>query len=97
MAVSVEVCLEAAIAGYIQPGARVALFDTYATSGSIQSSCDSAHQGQPIKAVSTRLVLKSVEVLSVSAAPPPSSGTVVSQGITPVSAGTTRRRRARCS
>ncbi len=88
MAVALEVCLEAAIAGYIQPGARVALFDTYVSSGSIQSTCDSSHQGQPIKAVTTRLVLKNVEVLSVSAAPPPSSETVVSQGVTPVSAGT---------
>ncbi len=36
MAVTVAVCLEAAIAGDIQPGARVALFDTYATKGSLQ-------------------------------------------------------------
>lgn len=88
MAVSLEVCLESAIAGYVQPGAKVALFDTYATSGSIQSSCDSSHEGQPIHAVTTRLVLKSVEVLSVSAAPP-SASTVVSQGVTQVSGGAT--------
>ncbi len=89
MAVSLEVCLESAIAGYVQPGAKVALFDTYVTTGSIQSSCDSSHEGQPIHAVTTRLVLKSVEVLSVSAAPPPATETVVSGGVTQVSGGAT--------
>jgi pilus assembly protein CpaB len=87
MAVAVEVCLEAAIAGYIQPGAKVALFDTYATgSANLQTSCDSSHQGQPIKAVTTRLVLRDALVLSVSAAAP-SAATVVSQSVTSVSPG----------
>jgi pilus assembly protein CpaB len=88
MAVSVEVCLEAAIAGYVQPGAKVALFDTYATSGQLQSSCDSSHQGQDVKSVYTRLVLKSAQVLSVTPAAPPTTDAVVSQGVAPVSPGT---------
>jgi pilus assembly protein CpaB len=85
-AVSVEVCLEAAIAGYIQPGAKVALFDTYASGGGqLQSSCDSSHQGQDVKSVKTQLVLNSAQVLSVTAAPPPTSDTVVSSGVSSVS------------
>jgi pilus assembly protein CpaB len=87
MAVAVEVCLEAAIAGYIQPGARVALFDTYASSGAqLQTSCGGSHQGQPIKAVTARLVLQNALVLSVTAAAP-SLSTVVNQAVSPGSAG----------
>jgi pilus assembly protein CpaB len=87
LAVSVEVCLEAAIAGYIQPGAKVALFDTYASNGQLQSSCDSSHQGQDVKSVKTRLVLPSAQVLSVTPAAPPTSDAVVTQGVSSVSPG----------
>jgi len=80
----VQVCLEAAIAGYIQPGAKVALFDTYATKGQLQSSCDSSHLGQNLHDVYTRMVLPRVEVLSVTTAPDTSSGT---QGTSALSAG----------
>lgn len=84
IAVTVQVCLEAAIAGYIQPGAKVALFDTYATKGQLQSSCDSSHLGQNLRTVYTRMVLPRVEVLSVTTAPA-TSGT---QGTSALSAGT---------
>lgn len=86
IAVTVQVCLEAAIAGYIQPGAKVALFDTYATKGELQSACDSSHQAQNIRNVYTRMVLPKVEVLAVTTAPVTTTG---SQGTPAFSAGPT--------
>ena len=88
IAVTVEVCLEAAIAGYIQPGAKVALFDTYTTKGLLEASCDSSHQGQNIHDVYTRMVLPRVEVLSVSAAAPVNSA-ATTQGTPTMTAGAT--------
>lgn len=88
MAIAVEVCLDAAVAGYLQPGARVAMLDTYATgNSSLQGTCDSSHQSENIKDVKARVVLPEVEVLSVSASPPSTAD--ASQGPTAVSAGTT--------
>jgi pilus assembly protein CpaB len=87
IAVTVQVCLEAAIAGYIQPGAKVALFDTYATKGQLESSCSSSgssHQAQNLHNVYTRMVLPKVEVLSVTTA---GSTTAGAQGTSALSAG----------
>jgi pilus assembly protein CpaB len=85
IAVTVQVCLQAAIAGYIQPGAKVALFDTYATKGSIEGTCDSSHQAENIHDVYTRMVLPKVEVLSVTIAPVSTAAS--SQGTPAFSAG----------
>jgi pilus assembly protein CpaB len=82
MAIAVEVCLDAAVAGYLQPGAKVVLFDTYMTgTGSLQSSCDSSHQSQDIKNVKARVVLPKVEVLAVSTSAPTGADVAQTSGL----------------
>jgi len=81
MAVAVQVCVQADVAGYVQPGSYIAVFDTYGGQ-SLQQTCDVAHQAQNISTVYTRMLLPKVEVLSVAAAPAAqsttsSSGTVL--------------------
>jgi len=89
VAVSVEVCLAAAVAGYVKPGSFVAVFDTYGSgksqSQNLQQTCQGTHQAANAGTVFTRMVLPSVQVLSVTAAPPPqgstsTTGTVVGGG-----------------
>ena len=73
MAVSIPVCLSADVAGYVQPGAKVAVFNTGGTLSPLQSSCTS-HQPPARGGVATKVVLPTVEVLSVVAAPAPQTG-----------------------
>lgn len=82
MAVAVQVCLQADVAGYVQPGSKIAVFDTYGGQ-SLQQTCEVAHQAQSISSVYTRMLLPRVEVLSI--APPASQSTTSSSG--PVLAG----------
>ena len=82
MAVAVQVCLAADVAGYVQAGSNVAVFDTYGGGQGLQQTCDVAHQAQSIGSVYTRMLLPRVEVLSVAPAPASqsttsSSGTVL--------------------
>ncbi len=94
LAVTVQVCLAADVAGYVQPGSNIAVFDTYGGGQGLQQSCDVAHQAQSISTVYTRMLLPKVEVLSVSAAPASqsttsSSGTVLAgNGSSSASQGT---------
>jgi pilus assembly protein CpaB len=77
VAVTMQLCLPEDVAGYVTPGARVAVFDTYVTgSASVQRTCNVGHQVQLPSAVHTNLVLARVEVLSVGSAPssPQSTG-----------------------
>jgi len=86
MALSVLLCLPEDVAGYVTPGARVAVFDTYASngqSGDLTRGCDVAHPGLKPDTVQTVLVLPKVEVLSVG--PGPATGT--SSGSTSFSSG----------
>jgi pilus assembly protein CpaB len=75
MAVTVQVCLQADVAGYVQPGSYIAVFDTYGGGQSLQQTCDVGHQVQPISTTYTRMLLPKVEVLSVAAAPASQSTT----------------------
>ena len=71
VAVTIPLCLPAAVAGYVQPGSEVAVFDTFSASKSLQGNCSgsgSSGQSSP-GAVRTRIVLPRVRVLSVGSAP----------------------------
>lgn len=89
VAVSIEVCLPAAVAGYVSPGSDVAVFDTYpvrqgkgGSSAQVQESCNVSHTAQTSGTVATEIVLPRVEVISVGAggSQSASSGSVFSSG-----------------
>jgi pilus assembly protein CpaB len=77
VAVTIPLCLPQAVAGYVQPGSEVAVFDTYSpTKLNVQENCSASsqsHQASAQGAVLTRVVLPRVLVLSVGSAP--ASGT----------------------
>ncbi len=72
VAVTVPLCMPAAVAGYVQTGSEVAVFDTYGGRNSnVQANCGqagSAPQPPGGGAIRTRIVLPRVLVLSVGAA-----------------------------
>jgi len=67
-AVTLPMCLPAAVAGYVQPGAQVAVYDTFVTgTGSVQQNCGDGNASQASSSdVGTRVVLPRAQVLSVS-------------------------------
>jgi pilus assembly protein CpaB len=85
VAVTIQVCLSEAVAGYITAGSEVAVFDTYGTKSlDVQETCNASHQVQAVGAVHTAIVLPRVEVVSVGPAPATAQG---SSGNTDVLAG----------
>ncbi len=72
VAVTVPLCLPAAVAGYVQAGSEVAVFDTYSGKNSnVQANCGQSGAGSASAsggAARTRMVLPRVLVLSVGAA-----------------------------
>jgi pilus assembly protein CpaB len=82
VAVTIQVCMPAAVAGYVRPGSSVAVFDTFSTTKlNMQVSCNgSSSQQQPeINSIHTRVVLPKVLVLSVG--PAPASGSTTATGL----------------
>ena len=70
VAVTIQICLSEAVAGYVTAGSEVAVFDTYGgKSLNVQETCNASHQAQAKGAVNTAIVLPRVEVLSVGPAP----------------------------
>jgi pilus assembly protein CpaB len=69
VAVSMQLCVPEDVAGYVTPGARVAVFDTYSNSGNLARTCNVDHQGFLPSQAHTVTVLPEVEVLSVTQAP----------------------------
>jgi pilus assembly protein CpaB len=69
VAVTIPLCLPEAVAGYVQAGSQVAVFDTVSSkSMSSQESCSQSGQSQQTQAsgdVQTRVVLPRVQVLAV--------------------------------
>jgi pilus assembly protein CpaB len=75
LAVTVQMCLPAAVAGFIHAGSQVAVFDTYGDKNlNVQETCGQSHQAAATGSVHTRIVLTKVEVLSVGSAPNSISG-----------------------
>jgi pilus assembly protein CpaB len=86
-AVSVELCLEADVAGFVGPGSSVAVFDTYGRgSTDLQQACDPARQVRGGATAVTRVLLPKAEVLSVAAGPASSLSTAAGSGTVQVSA-----------
>ena len=78
--VTMEMCLDGDVAGYVQPGSYIAVFNTYATgtnSRSITYTCTS-HQAPPGALVVSKVVVARVEVLAVK--PASSVGTSATAG-----------------
>jgi pilus assembly protein CpaB len=68
LAVTANFCLPEAVAGDVQPGAEVAIFDTVDTTGggiTAGPACTGPHTQQGDGGIKTRLVLSKVQVLSV--------------------------------
>jgi pilus assembly protein CpaB len=84
VAVTVPLCLPAAVAGYVQPGSKVAVFDTYSLRNlQVSQSCSGSSQTQSAQGsggIRTRMVLPRVLVLSVSSAPAKSAASTTALG-----------------
>ena len=93
VAVTVPLCLSAAVAGYVQPGSEVAVFDTYSpTKLSVQDNCTGSsetHQSSASGVVRTRIVLPRVLVLSVGSAPASGTSGTSGSSTTPAAGSTT--------
>lgn len=76
--VTMEMCLEADVAGYVQPGSYIAVFDTMATNGVLQYSCTS-HQPPANGRVLTSVVVAKIEVLAVTPASSQGTGSAAGQ------------------
>lgn len=90
IAVTIPLCMPAAVAGYVQPGSEVAVFDTYSRSVSVQGNCNGSggsSQTSGSGVVRTRIVLPRVLVLSVGSAP--AGGTSGTTGTNATSANST--------
>jgi pilus assembly protein CpaB len=83
VAVTVQMCVQEAVADYITAGSYVAVFDTYVTGKVPPASrtCDVAHQGYPPPNMATRIVLRRASVLAVGANPA-ATGTSAGSGST---------------
>src|SRR5262249_34154121 len=76
VAVTVATCMPGAVAGYVQPGSRVAVFGTYSDIKNNGSQSCGSSSGSPggggqtnLAHVHTRILLPRVQVLAVGAAP----------------------------
>jgi pilus assembly protein CpaB len=76
VAVTVSTCMPGAVAGYVQPGSRVAVFGTYSDIKNNGSQSCGSSSGSPggggqtnLAHVHTRILLPRVQVLAVGAAP----------------------------
>lgn len=89
VAVTIPLCISEAVAGYVQPGSHVAVFDTYPTKkANLQESCGQSgqsHQAQGQGAVITRIVLPRVLVLATGQAA--TTGTTGTTGTTTTASG----------
>lgn len=66
VAVSIQLCVPEAVAGYIHPGSQVEVFDTTGSSSmNAQPGCNGQHQWQAGNSAYTRLILSKVMVLAV--------------------------------
>lgn len=69
IAVTIQICLPQAVAGNVQAGSYVAVFDTYATKSlSIQQECGGSQQSKVTGTAHTRLVLPKALVVAVGVA-----------------------------
>jgi pilus assembly protein CpaB len=92
VAVTIPLCLPAAVAGYVQPGSEVAVFDTYATGRGVQANCGgsgSLNESTSRTIALTRVVLPRVLVLSVGSPQAGGTSSTSASGTTAADAPTT--------
>jgi len=82
VAVSIEMCVQKAVANYIQAGSHIAVFNTFFHGQSVTATCSSI-TWQKQTGIHTRLVLNNVEVLAVGPAPATTTGGATSTAFTP--------------
>jgi pilus assembly protein CpaB len=76
VAVTIDLCLPAAVAGNVKAGSQVEVFDTYGPKASaLTANCSQSHEQQDYGDVRTQLVLPRVQVLSIGPATASTSGT----------------------
>ena len=84
VAVTVQMCLQKAVAGYVRPGSQIAVFNTFfkGKSGVVTVTCTGNNWQSGATFIHTRLVLTNVPVLAVgSAAAGTNSTTTTSSGL----------------
>jgi pilus assembly protein CpaB len=88
VAVTVQLCVQEAVAGYVHAGSSVAVFDTFPVKGAgLQRTCDVSHQVPAVTAIGTQILLIKAEVLSVGPAPQ-STPSTTSPGTSALSSAT---------
>jgi len=67
VAVTIQMCVQKAVAGYVRAGSQIAIFNTFysAPPGSVSASFSGTNWPKAVKSIHTRLVLNDVEVLAV--------------------------------
>lgn len=77
VALTVQMCLPKAVAGYVRPGSQIAVFNTFfkGKQGAVTVSCTGDSWQSGVKEIHTRLVLTNVSVLAVGSASAGSTGT----------------------
>jgi pilus assembly protein CpaB len=67
VAVTIQMCIQKAVAGFVQPGTQIAIFNTYykAPPGSVSWSCAGTTFSKGAAFIHTRLVMNDVQVLAV--------------------------------
>lgn len=86
VALTVQMCLAKAVAGYVRPGSQIAVFNTFfkGKQGAVTVNCTGDSWQSGAKQIHTRLVLTNVSVLAVGSA---SAGTVGPTGTTTTTTG----------
>jgi Flp pilus assembly protein CpaB len=77
--VTMEMCLDTDVAGYVQPGSYIVVFDTVAVGGTLTYTCTSHQSPTNGGKVATYVVDAKVEVLSVTPAGPQSTSSASGQ------------------
>jgi pilus assembly protein CpaB len=75
LAVTIDLCMPAEVAGYVRPGSKVAVFDTYSSKSMSVQQCNVSATQATLSNTHTRILLPSVEVLAVGPAPASSQAT----------------------
>jgi pilus assembly protein CpaB len=84
VALTIQMCLQKAVAGYVRPGSQIAVFNTFfkGPAGSVTATCTGTTWQKGDSKLHTRLVLNDVQVLEVGpASANTSSTTTTSTGI----------------
>jgi pilus assembly protein CpaB len=82
VAVTILMCVQKAVAGYVHAGSTIAVFNTFysGSAGSVTTSCAGTNWGKGARNIHTRLVLNNVPVLAVGTASANAAGSATTTG-----------------